>query len=69
MSKNLGRVNLYDDKALLEIVAEETDIDAEYFDTSAAWEEAEKLMYESGVDVTEVRIDGLNYVMIERGDI
>ena len=68
MSKNLGRINIHDDKALLEIVEEETDIDASYFNTSATWEIAEKLMDETGQDATEVRIDGLNYVMVERSE-
>ena len=66
MSKNLGRINLYDDKALLEIVAEQTDIDPNYFNTSATWALAEQSMDESGDDATEVRINGLNYVIIER---
>ena len=68
MSKNLGYINLYDDKALLEIVAEQTDIDPNYFDTNATWAIAKKLMDELGDDATEVRIDGLNYVMIERSE-
>ena len=68
MSKNLGYIKLNDDKALLEIVAEQTDIDSNYFDTSATWRLAEQSMDELGQDATEVRIDGLNYVMIERGE-
>ena len=68
MSKNLGYIKLNDDKALLEIVAEQTDIDPNYFDTSATWRLAEQSMDELGQDATEVRIDGLNYVMIERGE-
>ena len=68
MSKNLGYIKLNDDKALLEIVAEQTDIDPNYFDTSATWAKAEQSMGELGQDSTEVRIDCLNYVMIERGE-
>ena len=68
MSKNLGYIKLNDDKALLEIVAEQTDIDPNYFYTGATWAEAEQSMDELGQDATEVRIDGLNYVMIERGE-
>ena len=68
MSKSLGYIKLNDDKALLDIVAEQTDIDPNCFDTSAAWAEAEQSMDELGQDGTELRIDGLNYVMIERGE-
>ena len=66
MSKNLGYIELNDDKALIKIVSEQTDIDPNYFDTNATWMLAEQSMDELGQETTEVRIDGLNYVIIER---
>ena len=66
MAKNLGTVKLNDDKALLAIVAEEMPGVEEYFNTSATWSKAEQSMNENGQDSTEVRINGLDFIFVER---
>ena len=66
MAKNLGTVKLNDDEALLAIIAENMPGVEEYFNTEATWSEAEQSMDELGQDATEVRVDGLDFIFVER---
>lgn len=66
MAKNLGTVKINDNKALLAIVAEAMPGEEEYFNTDATWTIAEQLMDELGQDSTEVRINGLDFIFVER---
>ena len=66
MTNNLGTVKIYDSEALLSIV-ETIDHDmVEYFDTNATWQLADLTMGELGSDCVEVRINGLDYIFVER---
>ena len=66
MAKNLGRVTLYDDDALLAIVAENMPGREDYFQTVEVWNEAITYMEENDSGAAEVRINGLDYVMVEK---
>ena len=66
MAKNLGRVTLYDDDALLAIVAENMPGREDYFQTVEVWNEAITYMEENDSWAAEVRINGLDYVMVEK---
>ena len=65
MAKNLGRVTLYDDDALLAIVAENMPGREDYFQTVAVWDEAIIYMAENASGAAEVRINVLDYIIVE----
>ncbi len=75
MSKLLGRVELFDNDDLEEIartVGYTTDIHnvddtgLDFLDADEVWREAVDNMDGNGTDSAEVRIKGLDYIMIER---
>lgn len=66
MAKNLGRVALNDDEALLTIVAENMPGREDYFQTVEVWNEAITYMEENDSGAAEVRINNLDYVMVEK---
>lgn len=66
MAKNLGTVKLNDNEALLEIVNGFDPELAEYFNTDAVWAEAIDYMDENDVESTEVRINCLDFIFVDK---
>lgn len=64
MSKYFGRVALGDDESLEEI-GKEAKVDLDF---DAVWEEAQDYMEMSGTDEAEVRIRGLDYIEVVKGE-
>lgn len=66
MSKLLGYCDYKDDKKFLEIITDTRGAEvAEMIDMAEIWREAKTQCEECGGDQAEIRVHGLDYIMVE----